>query len=51
MATKQMKPRSLRAPDSLWNWIRAQARAADRPINWMVNKMLEDAQKKEQAHG
>ena len=51
MATKQLKSRSLRAPDSLWNWIRAQARAADRPINWVILKLLEDAQKREQAHG
>lgn len=51
MATKQLRSRSVRAPDSLWNWIKAQAKAADRPVNWMVLKLLEEAQKKEAQHG
>lgn len=51
MGMEQLKPRSVRASDSLWNWLRAQARAADRPINWVVLKILKDAQKKEVQHG
>lgn len=51
MAKAQLRPRSIRASDALWNWIKKQADAADRPINWMVLKILEDAQKREAQHG
>lgn len=51
MATKQLRPMQIRIPDNLKNWLRAQARTADRSINWVVNRVLEDAQKKENTHG
>lgn len=51
MAKQQLRCRSVRAPDALWNWIKAQAKAEDRPVNWMVLRLLEQAQKREAQHG
>lgn len=51
MAVKQLKPMQIRIPDSARNWLRAQARAEERSINWIVNRLLEQAQKREVQHG
>lgn len=50
MAAKQMRPMQVRVPDSTRNWLKAQARAADRSMNWILNKLLDDLQKKEAQH-
>ena len=51
MAVKQLRPLQVRVPDSTRNWLKSQARAADRSVNWILNKLLEDLQKKEAQHG
>lgn len=51
MATRQLRPMQVRLPDSTRNWLKSQARAADRSVNWTLNKLLDDLQKKEAQHG
>lgn len=50
MTTKQLRPMQVRIPDSARNWLKAQARAADRSMNWVLNQILERAQKQDQQH-
>jgi hypothetical protein len=45
-----LRPMQVRIPDAARNWLKAQARAADRSVNWVINQMLDRAQK-EQTHG
>lgn len=51
MSAKQYRPLQVRIPDSARNWLKAQARAQERSVNWVLNKLLEQAQKKEAQHG
>lgn len=46
MASKQIqKPMQIRIPDGIRNWLKAQARAEDRSMNYILNRVLEQAQK------
>lgn len=46
-----LKPLQVRIPDSVRNWLKSQARAEDRSINYVLNRLLEQAQKREAQHG
>jgi predicted HicB family RNase H-like nuclease len=45
MSAPILRPMQVRIPDSLRNWLKAQARAEDRSVNWYLNRLLEKAQK------
>lgn len=51
MSAKQYRPLQVRIPDSARNWLKAQARAQERSVNWILNKLLDEAQKKAVQHG
>lgn len=40
-----LKPMQVRIPDSIRNWLKSQARAEERSMNYVLNKVLEQAQK------
>lgn len=40
-----LKPMQVRIPDSIRNWLKTQARAEDRSVNYVLNRLLERAQK------
>jgi hypothetical protein len=48
MATKPtLRPMQIRIPDSSRNWLKAQARAEDRSMNYVLVKLLEQAQQQQ----
>jgi predicted HicB family RNase H-like nuclease len=52
MPSKQvLHPMQIRIPDSVRNWLKSQARSEERSMNWIINKVLEQAQKQEAQHG
>lgn len=51
MSAKQLRPMQVRIPDSVRTWLKAQARAQERSVNWILNRLLEEAQKKGAQHG
>lgn len=40
-----LKPMQVRIPDSARNWLKARARAEERSMNYVLNRVLEQAQK------
>lgn len=47
MAVKPvLRPMQVRIPDSARNWLKAQARAEDRSMNYVLLKVLEQAQQR-----
>lgn len=46
-----LKPMQVRIPDSARNWLKQQARAEGRSMNFVLNRVLERAQKQEMQHG
>ena len=51
MSREIQKPLQVRIPDRLRNWLKAQAREEQRSMNWVLNRVLEQAQKREVQHG
>jgi len=45
-----LKPMQVRVPDSIRNWLKSQARAEERSMNYVLNRVLEQAQKREASH-
>lgn len=51
MSKQIQKPLQVRIPDSVRHWLKAQARSEDRSMNWVINRVLEQAQKREPVNG
>lgn len=51
MSKPILKPMQVRIPDTVRNWLKAQARAEERSVNYILNRLLEQAQKREAQHG
>jgi predicted HicB family RNase H-like nuclease len=53
MATKPMlRPMQIRIPDAARRWLKTQAEAQERSVNWFINQLIERAQKQKEAqHG
>jgi hypothetical protein len=45
MAKPILKPMQVRIPDSARNWLKGQAKAQERSMNYVLNRLLEQAQK------
>jgi hypothetical protein len=50
MSKQLQKPHQIRVPDGIWNWLKSQARAEERSINYVLNRLLEQKQREAQ-HG
>lgn len=44
------RPMQIMLPEATKAWLRAKALASERSMNWLINRMLDDARKAEQHH-